>query len=157
MATSIQSSSRSVQSEVPYHTKSKIKSWAIPLGRFLFSLIFILSGINHFSSVSIDYAGNAGIPIPGILVPASGAIALIGGLSVLVGYKARFGALLLIIFLIPVTFLMHRFWTINDPQIAQMEMVHFMKNLSMLGGAILINFYGAGPISYDKYKEKLRP
>jgi putative oxidoreductase len=129
--------------------KTNTSTWAIPLGRFLFSLIFILAGINHFSSGSISYAANQGIPMADILVPISGLIALIGGLSILVGYHARVGAILILLFLVPVTILMHNFWDVADPQMAQMQMTNFMKNLSMIGGALLVASFGAGPMSYD--------
>lgn len=135
-------------------TGTKMSLIAVPIGRFLFSLIFILSGINHFSSGSIGYAANQGIPMADILVPISGLLAFLGGLSVLLGFHARFGALLLIVFLVPVTLLMHNFWSFTDPEIAQMQMVHFMKNICMLGGAVLIYFYGAGPISLDNRRAR---
>lgn len=135
-------------------TGTKTSLWAVPLGRFLFSLIFILSGINHFSSGSIGYAASQGIPMAGVLVPISGAFAIAGGISVLLGLHARFGALLLILFLVPVTLLMHDFWSYTDPEMAQMQMTHFMKNIAMLGGAILIAFYGAGPISLDNRRAR---
>jgi putative oxidoreductase len=89
-----------------------------------------------------------------ILVPISGIIALIGGLSVLTGFHARVGALLLLLFLIPVTFIMHNFWDIPNPEMAQMQMTHFMKNLGLIGATILIAFYGAGPISIDHYRAR---
>jgi putative oxidoreductase len=129
---------------------TKAKLWAIPIGRFLFALIFILSGFNHFSSASIEYAAGQGVPMANFLVPFSGVLALAGGLSILLGYYARIGAILLILFLVPVTFTMHAFWNIPDPAANQMQMIQFMKNLSMLGGAILIAFYGAGPKSLDQ-------
>jgi putative oxidoreductase len=139
--------------------KSSVKTntslWAVPIGRFLFSLIFILSGLNHFASGTISYANNQGIPMADILVPVSGLIAMIGGLSVLTGFHARVGAALILIFLVPVTFLMHNFWAVADPQMAQMQMANFMKNLSIMGGAILVAFYGAGPISIDNHHRKV--
>ncbi|WPU65707.1 DoxX family protein [Peredibacter starrii] len=135
-------------------TGTRMSLIAVPIGRFLFSLIFIISGINHFSSGSIGYAAGQGIPMADILVPISGVLAFLGGLSVLLGFHARFGALLLIIFLIPVTLLMHNFWSFTDPEMAQMQMVHFMKNICMLGGAVLIYFYGAGPISLDNRRAR---
>lgn len=128
--------------------------WAVPVGRFLFSLIFIMSGINHFSSGSISYAASAGVPFADILVPISGVFAILGGLSVLTGFHARFGALILLMFLIPVTLIMHDFWNMTQPQMVQEQMIHFMKNLSMIGGAVLIAFYGAGPISIDNHRAK---
>lgn len=123
--------------------------WVVPIGRFLFSLIFILSGINHFSSGSISYAASTGLPMADILVPVSGIIALVGGVSVLTGFHARVGAMLLLLFLIPVSLIMHNFWSFSDADMAQQQMIHFLKNLGLIGGATLIAFYGAGPVSLD--------
>ncbi len=117
------------------------------LGRILYSLIFIMASFSHFSKGTIEYATTHGVPMASILVPLSGVIALLGGLSVLFGFKARFGAWLLVLFLIPVTFMMHKFWGIGDPVTANIQQIMFMKNLSMLGAAFLITYFGSGPIS----------
>ena len=84
-----------------------------------------------------------------LLVPLSGVLALAGGLSVLLGYKAKLGAWMLIVFLVPVTVTMHAFWAATDPAMAQMQQVHFMKNVAMIGAALLITHFGAGPVSID--------
>ena len=104
---------------------------------------------HHFNQQAIGYAANAGIPFPGILVPLSGVIMGIGAISILLGYKAKWGAWLIALFLVPVTLSMHSFWTVTDPAMAQMQMGMFMKNISMLGGAFLITYFGAGPLSID--------
>jgi len=92
-----------------------------------------------------------GVPLASILVQVSGLIALAGGLSVATGYKARIGAWLLALFLVPVTFIMHNFWTVQDPATAQLQQIMFLKNISMLGGAFLIAYFGAGPLSVDAW------
>jgi putative oxidoreductase len=84
-----------------------------------------------------------------VAVPLSGLIALAGGLSILLGYRAKIGAWLIVLFLVPVTLMLHKFWGISDPTIAQMQMVMFMKNVSMLGGALLISQFGASRFSLD--------
>lgn len=122
---------------------------AVLLGRVLFGLIFILSGLNHFSKHAIELAASQGVPLASLAVPASGIVALVGGLSILLGYRARIGAWMIVLFLVPVTFAVHKFWGIADPAIAQNQMIHFMKNLSMLGGALLMTQFGSGPLSLD--------
>jgi putative oxidoreductase len=124
------------------------------LGRILFSLIFIFSGFSHFKKESMDYAASHGVMMPEVLVPASGILAILGGISVLLGLKAKWGAWLLILFLVPVTFMMHNFWTLTDAGMKQIQMVMFMKNISMLGGALLISYFGAGPFSLDAISNK---
>ena len=128
---------------------SRVPPYVVPLGRVLFAAIFIVSGLTHFSPAVIGYAASQGVPLASLLVPISGLIALAGGLSILLGYHARIGALLLVLFLIPVTLSLHAFWTVTDPMMAQVQMAMFMKNVSMLGGALLIAYFGAGPVSLD--------
>ncbi|MGA2414075.1 MAG: DoxX family protein [Candidatus Sulfotelmatobacter sp.] len=119
------------------------------LGRFLFSLIFVISGPRHFMSSTIAYAGAQGVPLASIVVPASGLLALVGGLSILLGYHAKIGAWLIALFLVGVTPMMHRFWGVSDPMMAQTQMIMFMKNASMLGAALIITQLGSGPWSLD--------
>jgi putative oxidoreductase len=120
------------------------------LGRMLYVAIFIMSGPNHFTAGAIGYAASKGVPMASILVPLSGIIAFVGALSILLGYKAKYGAWLIVVFLLPITFMIHNFWTYTDPMQAQMHMVNFMKNLSMLGAALMIAHFGSGPLSLDK-------
>src|SRR5580698_7001494 len=121
--------------------------YMVPLGRVLFAAIFVLSAAGHFSSKEIGYAAHQGVPFASVLVPLSGVLALAGGLSVLLGYKARIGAWMLVAFLVPVTLAMHAFWAETDPAAVMMQQVMFMKNVSMLGAALMITYLGAGPVS----------
>src|SRR6201984_2386785 len=121
----------------------------VVLGRFFFALIFLLAGANHFNKQTIGYAASQGVPLASIAVPLSGALAIAGGLSILLGYRANLGAWLIVLFLIPVTLMMHKFWTVTDPMMAQLQMILFMKNVSMLGGGLLGSQFGAGPFSLD--------
>lgn len=123
------------------------------LGRLFFALIFLMAGPNHFSSQTIGYAASQGVPLASIAVPFSGLLAIVGGLSILVGYRARFGAWLIALFLIGVTPMMHKFWAVNDPMMHQMQMIMFMKNVAMLGGALLISQFGSGPWSLDSRRK----
>ena len=119
------------------------------LGRFFFALIFLLSAPMNFSSHTIAYAASQGVPLASIAVPLSGVIALAGGLSILLGYRARIGAWLIVLFLAAVTPMLHNFWTVADPMMHQMQFIMFMKNRSMMGGALFISQVGAGPWSLD--------
>ena len=121
----------------------------VVLGRFFFALIFLLAGANHFNKQTIGYAASQGVPLASLLVPLSGVLAIAGGLSILLGYRAKLGAWFIALFLVPVTFMMHKFWTVTDPMMAQIQMILFMKNVAMLGGALLISHFGAGPFSLD--------
>lgn len=120
------------------------------LGRILYAAIFLMSGPGHFTQKSIGYAAAQGVPFAFLVVPISGILAIAGGLSILLGYRAKYGAWLLVIFLVPVTLFMHRFWGVPDPMMAMMQKVNFMKNMSMIGAALLIANVGSGPLSLDE-------
>lgn len=122
----------------------------ILLGRVLFAALFILAVPGHFTEQAIQYAHNHGVPAAHLMVPLAGILALLGGLSVLLGYRARQGAWLLVLFLVCITFSMHRFWTFNDPIERDFQQLMFMKNLSLLGAALLLTHFGSGPLSMDK-------
>jgi uncharacterized membrane protein YphA (DoxX/SURF4 family) len=79
------------------------------------------------------YAKSKGIPAPALAVSGSGVLLLLGGLSLLLGYHPTIGAALLVIFLLGVSFSMHNFWTIQDQQARQGEMINFLKNMAILG------------------------
>lgn len=119
------------------------------LARLLFVLIFIMSGPRHFLSQTIAYAASQGVPMASIAVPFSGVLAFVGGLSIVLGYRAKLGAWLIVLFLVGVTPMIHKFWVVTDPMMYQMQFVMFMKNVSMLGGALLITQFGSGPWSLD--------
>ncbi len=128
----------------------------VPVGRALFVAIFLMSGPSHFAPATIAYARSAGVPFAEFLVPASGVLAFLGGLSVLLGWRARMGAAMLVAFLVPVTLSMHAFWAVKDPMMSQIQFAMFMKNLGLLGGALLLANFGAGPYSLDARREAAR-
>jgi putative oxidoreductase len=119
--------------------------------RQLFSVIFILASAGHFTPGTVALAMQHGVPMASLLVPVSGLIALAGGLSLLFGYRAKFGAWLLVLFLVPVTLTIHNFWAVNDPMAFQIQLTLFTRNLLLIGGALLIAYYGAGELSLDAY------
>ena len=120
-----------------------------PIGRVLFALIFITAAPRHFTWEGIHHAADLGVPLAGLLVPVAGVMALAGGLSVTLGWKARWGAWTLVAFLIPVTWMMHAFWKQSDAAAFHIQQAMFVKNLSMLGAALLLTQFGAGAMSID--------
>lgn len=132
--------------------EARVLHYVVPAGRVLYAGIFIMAAFGHFSQQTIGLAAQMGVPLAGLLVPLSGVLSLAGGLSILLGYRARLGAWLLVLFLVPVTLMMHRFWAVQDPMMAQMDQAMFIKNVSMLGAALLISYFGAGPLSLDARK-----
>ncbi|HEY3279807.1 MAG TPA: DoxX family protein [Gemmatimonadales bacterium] len=120
-----------------------------PIGRILFAAIFFTPLIGHFAPQTIAYAAQQGVPFARVLVPFSGLLAGAAALSIALGYQARVGAWLVVLFLVPVTLALHNFWAVSDPMMAQLQQAMFLKNVSMLGGALLIAHFGAGPYSLD--------
>jgi uncharacterized membrane protein YphA (DoxX/SURF4 family) len=111
------------------------------IGRILFVLIFINSGIAHFTKTAAmtGYAQYKKVPAAKVSVLLSGAVILIGGVLIVLGVYADLGALLIALFSIVSAFMMHNFWTIEEATAKQSEMASFFKNLA-LGGAALMLF-----------------
>jgi len=123
----------------------------IPLiARILLALIFIKSGIGKIMDPTgtQQYMAAYGMPLTGLFLVGAIIFEIFGSLSVLLGYKARLGAIALIIFLVPATLIFHT--KLSDP----LQMVMFMKNLAMLGGLLMVAYFRPGPISFD---EKAKP
>lgn len=110
------------------------------IGRVLFALLFINSGIAHLTKLEAmtGYAKYKKVPAAKLGVIVSGLMILIGGLYVALGIYADLGALLIALFLIPTSFLMHAFWKETDATAKQNESIGFFKNLSMAGAALII-------------------
>ncbi len=113
---------------------------AFLLGRIAFGGFFVYSGINHFKQLRgmAQYAGAKKVPLPEVAVGVSGAMLLLGGASVLLGVKPKYGALLILAFLSAVSPVMHDFWNIEEPNQKMNDMVNFSKNLALLGGALAL-------------------
>jgi putative oxidoreductase len=112
------------------------------IGRVIFVLIFIMSGLTvHLlqRQQGVEYARANRVPMPELLVPLSGLMAVGGGLLVALGLWADLGALVLALFVFPVAFGMHRFWEQTDPMTRLTEQVNFFKDCA-LGGAALALF-----------------
>jgi uncharacterized membrane protein YphA (DoxX/SURF4 family) len=110
------------------------------LGRILFGGYFAYNGFNHFKMLDMmsGYAKSKGAPIPKLSVGFSGLLLIVGGLSVLFDILPSVGLVALVFFLIPVTFIMHAFWKVQDPTAKMHEMVNFMKNIALLGAVLIL-------------------
>ena len=110
------------------------------VGRVLFALLFISSGISHLTKLEAmtGYAQYKKVPAAKFSVVLSGPMILVGGLYIAFGVYADLGALLIALFLIPTSFLMHAFWKETDATAKQNESIGFFKNLSLAGAALII-------------------
>ena len=123
----------------------------LPLSaRICLCLIFLKAGISHILGYSgtVEMMANKGLPIPGVLLIFTIVFQLLGGLSLLLGYKVNIGSTLLIIFLIPATLAFHN--PISDIN-------GFLKNIGLIGGLLMVINAGAGALSIDSMTTKKQP
>lgn len=127
------------------------------LGRILITALFLRSAFGKIMGFSAVAAGMAkkGLPFAEVLLVGAIVFEIAGGLMVLLGWKARWGALLLILFTIPATFLYHDFWNFEGQQYRG-QLTQFMKNLSILGALFFVMGMGSGPFSLEKSREPSR-
>lgn len=115
----------------------------LPLAaRICLALIFLNAGIKHLTGFEgfVEIIANKNLPVPAVLAAGTVAFQLLGSIALIIGFKARIGALLLVIFLIPTTLLFH-------PPASDLN--GFLKNLSLIGGLLMVMAYGPGLISVD--------
>ena len=112
---------------------------AFLIGRIIVGIYYFYSGIRHFIHLNMmaGYAGSKGVPLPKLAVAGSGALIVIGGLSILLGYQPLIGVIALGLFLLPTSFMMHNFWAVEDPMQKMGEMINFTKNMALLGSALM--------------------
>lgn len=110
------------------------------IGRILFALVFVSSGLSHLAKVEAmaGYAKFKKVPAAKLSVMVSGVLLAAGGVSIILGVYADLGALIIAILMIVMALKMHDFWTQTDAQAKQTEMISFSKNISMAGGALFI-------------------
>lgn len=128
------------------------------LGRFFLIIIFLMSAVGNkipnFGSTA-EYMASEGVPVPMFLLAGAIVFLITGSLSILVGYKARIGASLLLVFLILATYWFHDFWTVEDAGAKQMQTIAFMKNLALMGAMLMIIARGGGMPSFDMRTPKM--
>jgi putative oxidoreductase len=124
------------------------------VGRLFLSAIFLFSGFGKIAdwsgtSAAMEKQGMVAVPL---FLAGAIALEIFGGLSVLLGFFARWGAACLVIFLVPATFIFHDFWTVEEGMARMNQMQHFMKNFALLGGLLMVAAFGAGRFSLDHWR-----
>jgi putative oxidoreductase len=133
------------------------KAYGPVVGRILISLLFLKSGIEKiagFSAVS-GFMASQGMPAAEFLLVGAIVLEIAGALMVMLGWNARWGALMLAVFIVPATLIFHNFWSVDAAQYTN-QVNHFMKNLSILGALVFIMGAGAGPFSLGKEAQSSR-
>lgn len=115
-------------------------SAAFLLGRAVFGGFFLYNGINHFKNRKsmAQYTAAKQVPMPEAAVISSGALLLAGGASVVLGVKPKLGTAAIMAFLGGVSPIMHDFWRAEDPAQGANDMIHFSKNMALLGAALAL-------------------
>ncbi len=113
---------------------------AFLVGRIIVGLYWLMGAVNHFTQVKsmVPYAKMKNVPFAEIAVPGTGVLLLVAALSIITGFYPVVAVAALIVFLVPVTFMMHNFWTIEDPMAKMTDMIMFTKNMSMLGYTLIL-------------------
>ncbi|HEX2775505.1 MAG TPA: DoxX family protein [Candidatus Acidoferrales bacterium] len=124
-------------------------------GRILMSVLFLISGFFKIGGYSqmVAYSSSKGLPMASVAIACAAVIELAGGLAIIAGFQTKIAAWLLFLYLIPVTFLFHNFWAMQGVE-QQQNMIDFLKNVSIMGGLVILATYGAGPYSVDHSRAK---
>ena len=127
------------------------KDWAALIGRMLLVILFFISGFGKIPGFehTAGYIASEGLPMPEVLTALSILFELGGAIAIALGWKTRWAAAALALFTIVITPIFHKFWGI-PPQEAAMQQIDFMKNVSILGGFLLLFAFGPGRYSLDQ-------
>jgi len=120
------------------------------LGRILISSVFILAGIGKVRGFSGEemFVASKHLPMPAVALGIAMIIELFGGLAILVGLYTRFAAWIVFLYMIPTTFLFHNFWAMQGAAHDD-NILHFEKNMAIMGGLLILAAFGAGGFSID--------
>ncbi|ESQ88971.1 LysR family transcriptional regulator [Asticcacaulis sp. AC460] len=130
---------------------SKAQSYLPALGRLLLAAIFVLSGFSKLtaSEGTIGYIASAGLPLPEVAYAVAVAVELVGGLLLIVGFQTRWVAAAIAGFTLAAAFGFHNNFA------DQNQMIHFMKNIAIVGGLLQVVAFGAGAFSLDNRRAKV--
>lgn len=121
------------------------------IGRILIAFIFVFSGLGKITGFegTVGYIASKGLPLPQLAAVAAIIVELGGGLMLVVGWKAQWAAAAMLVFTGMAALFFHNFWAVPVDQV-QNQMIHFMKNISMMGGLLYVVVYGSGPVSVGR-------
>jgi uncharacterized membrane protein YphA (DoxX/SURF4 family) len=113
---------------------------AFLIGRIIVGLYWLNGAITHFTQTKsmVPYAKMKNVPMADFAVPGTGVLLLVAALSIITGFYPVVAVAALVVFLVPVTFMMHNFWTVEDPMAKMSDMIMFTKNISMLGYTLIL-------------------
>lgn len=129
---------------------NQLNSFGPLIARALIALIFIASGASKIAGFdqTVGYIASKGLPFASLGAIAAIVVELGGGILLVIGYKARWAALAMFVFTLAAAFIFHNFWAASAAE-AQNQMIHFMKNISMAGGLLMVVLHGSGVRSIE--------
>lgn len=124
-------------------------------GRILLAYMFIPAGFSKLTNIggTAGYIASGGLPFPSVLAVLVGALELLGGIALVLGWQVRWAGLALALFTLLASVLFHPFWSAPEAQQMVVTLL-FMKNISVAGGMLLISALGAGPLSLDARRQR---
>ena len=127
------------------------QGFPVLIARLLLALMFLGAGIDKLTGLegTAGYIASVGLPMPTLLAAGAGVVEVLGALLLIVGWQARWAALALAGFTVLATFIFHAFWSLPRDQ-QMMQQLMFMKNLSVIGGLLMVFAFGAGALSLDR-------
>jgi len=122
------------------------------LGRLLLGIIFVLSGYGKLMGLAAFAASleKNGVPFASVIAPLGAAVEFFGGLAIVLGIEVRYAALLMVLFVIVATGISHRFWEQADAAMQRGQQVHFMKNVAIAGGFLVLHVAGGGRLALER-------
>ncbi|WP_435626771.1 DoxX family protein [Candidatus Ferrigenium straubiae] len=125
------------------------------LGRLLIAFIFLFAGFGKITGFegTVGYIASKGLPLPELGAIGATVVEIGGSLLLIVGWNTRLAAAALFVFTAMTALFFHNFWALPADQ-AQGQMIHFMKNMAMMGGLLYVVVHGSGPISLDSRQKK---
>jgi len=129
----------------------KYSAYVSLAGRILLALMFIPAGFGKLTNIggTAGYIASGGLPFPSVLAVLVGALELFGGLALVIGFKVRWVGLAMALFTLAASMLFHPFWSVPEAQQMVTKLL-FMKNISVVGGMLLISALGAGALRLDE-------
>ena len=125
------------------------------IGRILIAFIFLFAGLGKVTGFegTVGYIASKGLPLPQLAAVVAIIVELGGSTMLILGWNARLAAAVLFVFTAMTALFFHNFWAVPANQ-AQNQMIHFMKNISMMGGLLFVVVHGSGPLSISKQERR---
>jgi putative oxidoreductase len=127
------------------------RDFAALVARILLAVMFIMSGYNKIPGFDglVGYIASKGMPFPPLMAVGAIVVELGAGLLLFIGFKARWAAMAIFLFLIPTTLIFHAFWSVPADQV-MMQRTQFLKNFTIMGGMLMVWAFGPGRLSFDR-------